>query len=341
MSQREPQHTHVAYEWKHSSPLITCRFDPQGRFLFSSAEDMSVQRWEFASGTKQADYVGHDSWVNDIAFLSDEQTMVTVGYDHNMIFWSVTADEPQPLKTVQAHAGWIRSISVSPNGELIATGGNDQLVKLWTADGQPIRELAGHDSHVYRTLFHPEGEFLLSGDLSGVVRQWEVSSGKEVRTFDAKDLHTYNGGQQVHYGGIRGMAFDPEKKYLACCGLHKATNPLGATNEPVVLLFDWESGEKIRAHVSEDVNGIAWRVIFLSNDTFVAASGGSGSFLLFWKPDQEKDFHKVKMPDNMAREMDLHPDGLHLATAHYDNTLRISRMTEKENKEENKEENKS
>ena len=102
MSQREPQHTHVVYEWKHSSPLITCRFDPQGRFLFSSAEDMSVQRWEFASGTKQADYVGHDSWVNDIAFLSDEQTMVTVGYDHNMIFWSVTADEPQPLKTVQA-----------------------------------------------------------------------------------------------------------------------------------------------------------------------------------------------------------------------------------------------
>ena len=41
----DPKLTHVANEWKYSSPLIACRFDPMSRFVFSSAQDNSVQRW--------------------------------------------------------------------------------------------------------------------------------------------------------------------------------------------------------------------------------------------------------------------------------------------------------
>ncbi len=79
----------------------------------------------------------------------------------------------------------ILGTAMSPDGKLIATGGNDNLVKLWNADGTPLRELAGHASNVYSTFFHPGGKFLLSGDLAGEVRQWEVSTGKLVGTFDA------------------------------------------------------------------------------------------------------------------------------------------------------------
>ncbi len=178
--------THVAHEWKYTSPLITGRFDPQGRFLFTSAEDMGVQRWAFPGGEKQADYVGHDSWVRDIAFLPDGETMITVASDDKMIFWSTTAEKPEPLKTIQAHNGWVRTVSVSPDGKLIATAGNDNLVKLWNPDGSLAREMFGHDSNVYSTMFHPDGKVLLSGDLSGVVRQWDLASGNEQRTFDAQ-----------------------------------------------------------------------------------------------------------------------------------------------------------
>ena len=58
------------------------------------------------------------------------------------------AEQPKPIREIVAHKGWIRTLAVSPDGKLIASGGNDRVVKLWTADGQPVRELSGHDSDV-------------------------------------------------------------------------------------------------------------------------------------------------------------------------------------------------
>ncbi len=325
----DAKQTHIATTWKNTTPLIACCFDPQGRYLFTSSEDTTVQRWEIATGKKTV-YTGHESWVRDIACLPDGKTVVTAGSDDTLIFWPITGDTPKPIRTVTAHKGWVRTVSVSPDGKLIATGGNDNLVKLWNAtDGKIVRELPGHESNVYSTFFHPTGKFLLSGDLNGQVKQWDVASGKLIRTFDAKELHSYNGGQQVHYGGVRGLAISPDGKYLACCGLHKATNPLGAVNEPLVLLYEWESQKKIRSHVAAGVKGIGWELAYLADGTLVCASGGSGGgYLLFFKPDSDKAFHKLKLPDT-ARAMAQHPDGLQLATLHADRNVRISRVTAK------------
>jgi hypothetical protein len=56
-----------------------------------------------------------------------------------------------------------------------------------------------------------------------------------------------------------------------------------------------------------------------------ACGGGKGGHLLFWKTDGEKDFHRFTLP-NLIRDMDLHPDGLRVATAHFDRNVRITRL---------------
>ena len=38
--------THVALTYKHGSPLISCRFDLSGKFVFFGAQDFRVWRWE-------------------------------------------------------------------------------------------------------------------------------------------------------------------------------------------------------------------------------------------------------------------------------------------------------
>lgn len=320
--------THVLHEWKHGKPLIACRFEPQGRFLFSSSEDYTLQRWNAETGEKIA-WEAHDSWVRDFAFMPDGETVISAGCDDRIIFWPTTAEKLEPKLEIVAHKGWVRSVDVNSDGSLIATGGNDRAVKLWSPDGKLVREFVGHERDVYSVRFHPGGQFLLSGDLDGKVHQWEVNSGKLVRTFEAKDLHSYNGGQQVHYGGIRDIRLSPDKKLLAMTGLHKATNPLGAVNEPLNYLFDWESGSESKKQPAEGVGGIGWRIEFLSDGSEIVASGGNGGgFLLFFKPAEEKPYHKLKLP-NTARDMSVHPDGLRVATAHHDGQIRISKMTEK------------
>ena len=325
----DPKQTHIVHQWKYDSPLINCRFDPQGRYLFTTAENYTTQRWNLADG-KQVSFGGHDSWVRALGFSSDGETTFTGGCDGRLIWWPTAAEKLEPLRQIDAHDGWIRTVSVSPDGQILVTAGNDRLVKLWNlADGSLIRELAGHEKDVYSTLFHPSGEILLSGDLLGKVKQWEPATGKLVREFDAKDLHSYNGGQRVHYGGVRSLSLSPDGQHLACSGLHKATNPLGAVNEPLVVRFEWESQKKIRSHIVKGVKGIAWRALFHPEGFLIGASGGSGGgFLAFWNADQDEELHKLKLP-NTAREMDLHPDGLQLATVHHDRHVRITRMTAK------------
>ncbi len=39
-----PEKTHIAREYTHARPLIACRFDPRGRYVYASAEDDTVQR---------------------------------------------------------------------------------------------------------------------------------------------------------------------------------------------------------------------------------------------------------------------------------------------------------
>ena len=58
------------------------------------------------------------------------------------------------------------------------------------------------------------------------------------------------------------------------------------------------------------------------------SGGGGGGYLIFFKPAEEKPFHKLKLKDT-ARDMSLHPDGLQVATAHWDGYVRISRMEQK------------
>ena len=325
----DPKAVHVATQWKHGRPIISCRFDPTGEYLFACSEDNLIVRWEVATGKKVV-MPGHETWARGIAFSNDGKTVVTSGYDDRLIWWNARDEQPKPVRTVVAHDGWIRSIAVSPDGKWLVSGANDRLLKLWDMqEGKLIRQFSGHESHVYSTLFHPDGQHLLSGDLKGQVKQWEISSGKLIRTFDGKALHTYNGGQGVDYGGVRSMSLSPDKKFLACAGLHKATNPLGAVNEPLVIIFDWTSQKLVKSLIGTGIKGIAWRAMYHPNGFLVGVSGGSGGgFLVFWKPDQEKEFHKLKLPDTI-REMDLHPDGIQVATAHFDGHVRICKLAPK------------
>ena len=326
----EFKETHVFRSWKYESPFMACRFDPTGRFVFACAQDQSIQRWDLETD-KHVSLIGHDSWSRAIDFSPDGKRFYSAGYEGRLLFWLTADEDPKPIKSIKAHDGWVRWLSVSANGQLLATGGNDNLVKVWNAQtGELVQVLSAHKAHVYSTFFHPDGKTLLSGDLLGQIHQWNVETGKLTRSFDGKELHNYNGGQRAHYGGIRSMSLSPDGKYLACSGLHKATNPFGAVQEPLVVVFNWESGEKAFTHEADGVpRGIAWRVVFHETGVLIGSSGGaSGGFLIFWKSGEKKEMHKVKLP-NTVLDFDLHSNQLDLVTAHHDRQIRLSKMLKK------------
>ena len=153
--------------------------------------------------------------------------------------------------------------------------------------------------------------------------QWDVGLETTCAHLTPAPLHTYEGGQEVHYGGVRGLAFSPDSKWLAAGGLHKATNPLGNVQEPLAIRFDWESGKAVKSHLSGGLaNHTLWGVAFHPDGFLIGVAGGGGAHLLFWNEGDEKPFHKMDLPDT-ARAIALHPDRLRLATAHYDKKARV------------------
>ena len=317
----------MAYEWKHDRPLIACRIAPDGLQVASSSEDSSLQLWRIPSGEKKV-LTGHESWVHALCYNADGQQLVSGGCDGRIIWWSVRVDAPSILRKIDAHSGWIRSLAISPDNTMLASVGNDKIIRLWSmVTGEKIGELAGHDRHIYSVLFHPGGAQLVTGDLIGKIHIWNVADRKLERSIDATPLYAENKGQSAEFGGVRAMALNIERSELIAGGTHKATNPFGAVHEPLILRINWADGVLKKSHACEGITGgLVWRVQWLQDGTAVGVSGGSsGGILLYFNDTQEKEIHRFKLP-SLARDMDIHLASNLVATAHYDNHLRVSGM---------------
>jgi WD40 repeat protein len=327
MTEIDIQKTRVAYQWNAETPLIACRISPTGTQCISTAQDFTLQRWTVPSGEKTI-LKGHDSWVHALTYSLDGQFLISGGCEGRLIWWSIAEQEPKAIRTIEAHSGWIRAVERSIDGKTLVSVGNDQIVRLWSTEtGEKLAEWPAHERHIYSALFHPDGVHLLTGDLLGKICVWKLSDHTLVRTMDASALYSPNKGQNAEFGGIRSMAIHPAGNELVAAGTHKATNPFGAVHEPLLLRFGWAEGNLTRTHISDGIpGGLLYRTCWLKDDLAIAVSGGStGGILLFYNSAQDKEVHRFMLP-SLARDLDVHLGSGLVATAHYDNHMRVSAM---------------
>jgi WD40 repeat protein len=110
-----------------------------------------------------------------------------------------------------AHAGAVYSVAISPDARLIASGGKDQLAKIWERETGRVRfRLSGHRGTVVAVSFPPDGRTLLTADESGTIRLWDVDTGKQQASWDWK------------IGQLRSVVFAPDGMTAAAGGNNRA-----------------------------------------------------------------------------------------------------------------------
>lgn len=98
----------------------------------------------------------------------------------------------------------------SPDGRLLATGGDDETVRLWDpTSGAQSALLPGHTSRVRAVDFHPDGRLLASGSADGMVRVWDVLEGWCLTVLRVSgglsDVAWHPRGDLLAAGGERGL----------------------------------------------------------------------------------------------------------------------------------------
>ncbi|HAA50346.1 MAG TPA: hypothetical protein DCE43_11545 [Planctomycetaceae bacterium] len=345
----DPAATRRLREFPHETPLMSCVVDPTGRWCFAGGRSRRVYVTGLDTGTTRS-LEDHESWVvvatrwstpgvpvkspaseltppppsesRDLQVAATRSTasaqtprekslVVTGDLVGRLICWDTLGDWPVVRWSIETGHGTLRSVAISGDGRLVATGGGDGVVRLWSlADGKSIRELAGHTCPVFSTAFHPDGVHLLSGDRGEQkIRQWDYRAGREVREFDAKDLSNYKGGTDINYGGVRDLAFSPDGDIVFCCGRDSYARP------GLVLQFDWETGQQVRKQVSTFTNSIFHHLVFHPQGFYLAAGvGAQTGEIWFWKPDADEKLASLKV-SGPAYGIDLHPDGRHILVA--------------------------
>ncbi|MEX2137700.1 MAG: hypothetical protein WD894_00450 [Pirellulales bacterium] len=97
-------------------------------------------------------------------------------------------DRPIPTSATEftAHKGMVLAIAISRRGDLLATAGEDQTIKIWqlVPKGMKLRKtITGHSAQVRALMFTADGESLLAADQGGTVKVWDVETGAEQKSF--------------------------------------------------------------------------------------------------------------------------------------------------------------
>src|SRR5882724_2225300 len=98
---------------------------------------------------------------------------------------AVAAEELKPRLVLKGHTKRPGCAALSSDGAMLASGGQDQTVRLWDlATGREVK-LLSHREAVVAAAFAPDGKTLAAaGDKE--VKLWEAPAGKELAAFTWK-----------------------------------------------------------------------------------------------------------------------------------------------------------
>ncbi|HEX8204126.1 MAG TPA: hypothetical protein VF590_26855 [Isosphaeraceae bacterium] len=279
------------------------RIPGSARILFGGSD---AKVYDVDLGTEKpepAELGSHESYVTGIAPAGP--LAVSGGYDGRLIWWDT--ETRSQVRSVEAHAKWIRGVEAAPDGKTIASVADDMVGRLWdAATGRLLHELRGHaettphhyPSMLYACAFAPDGRLVATGDKVGHVAVWEVTSGRQVARLEAPEMYTWDPTQRRHsIGGIRALAFSPDGKHLAVGGMGQVGNIDHLEGKALVQVFDWETGKRVHHFPSDGFKGLVERLAFHPRgDWLLAAGGAMDGFLLAFDLAAGKALSQEKSP---------------------------------------------
>jgi WD40 repeat protein len=271
-------------------------------------------------------FPGHSGKIMDIAFVPGKREFYTSGEDNKVVRWNLD-DKVQNLQVVYMGAEIINVLSVSPDQEWLACGGNNSVIKMIPLnDKNTGYDLKGHTGSIKSLIFSFDGKYLYSASLDGKVLKWDLAAktSKNIST-DRLEINSLEISTNGNYlAGVssdgKALIWNPEKstdtfripdngKVIKTVRFKPDENTLAVGYDDGYLqLWDIagkkQKSELIRGHTSE-INDIRF-----NNKYYQMATASSDGSMKIWDT-RDLTTPPINFTDNdgFVMAIEFSPDG--------------------------------
>ncbi|NJR40749.1 MAG: hypothetical protein HC781_20330 [Leptolyngbyaceae cyanobacterium CSU_1_4] len=330
----------------HLSKIWSVAFSPNGRILASGSDDQTIKLWDIEAGRCIKTFQGYKNLVWSVAFSPAGSQIASASEDGVVRVWQVPPEQ-MPSQAIAApsinaqsvacqeligHEGRAWSVAFSPAGQLMASGGDDQTIRLWNVNtGRCLKTLQERSGQVRRVLFSPQGNLLATNSNDNTVKLWDVSplypqplgekgsetaeksSEKRSLSSSVSRLRTLQG----HSRRVYGIAFSSNGQHL-----------ITGSEDQTIRLWEIGTGECLRVLSGHDRFVLA--VAYLTGKTSgkelspdLIASGSDDQTIRLWNAFTGECLQVLTGHTGWVQTLAFSPDGNWLASGSTDTTLKL------------------
>jgi len=182
---------------------------PDGKWAATGEAGGAIKLWDLATGKDPRTLAGHGAAVTGLAWISGGARLASVSLDKTLRVWNVAdGTSAAPIETPAP----LHAVALVGEGNQLATGGADHLIRLWTIPADAAAPLAagsqltGHTLDVVAVAQNPADKTqLVSASADGTLRQWNLTNGQQIREIK-------------HGAAVTALAVRPDGKQIASAG---------------------------------------------------------------------------------------------------------------------------
>uniref|UniRef100_A0A7S0HDQ7 Ubiquitin-like domain-containing protein n=1 Tax=Hanusia phi TaxID=3032 RepID=A0A7S0HDQ7_9CRYP len=283
----------------HVSWVNSMFWTPNGDRLVSGSRDSTIKVWSMQM-MSDAQMQGHKQGVNSVSFNpGTSNVVVTSSYDRTIQLWDASTGKKkgEPLR---GQSGWPGSLVWSPSSSLLASGSDNNDIKIWTAEGEVKANLKGHRMAVTSLAFNPLDENMLAScSTDKTIRLWDIASASQVGE-----------AMEGHEGWVLSLAFRRSDGAMLVSG---------ASDKTVRV---WNVSERKEVGKLEGHTGRINCVAFSPTDPNLAASASEDRTIRLWNTSTMEAVGKpLEGHTAFINQMLFLPDGETIAASSRDNVI--------------------